>query len=80
MAYEHKGTDYGGYRLLSNNCAHYVEELLSAGQNDNDIVNDFHDKRITIPAVLHVGTKIAEKIGEAVEKINSWKSKIKLRF
>ena len=48
--------DYGGYNLFTNNCAHYIEEILRAGQNDYDLVNEFHKRKTLVPAILHYGT------------------------
>ena len=62
--------DYGGYNLFTNNCAHYIEEILRAGQNDYDLVNEFHKRKTLVPAILHYGTifyQTKEKILDTLE-------------
>lgn len=36
---KYKGTDYGGYNLVNNNCLHYIKEILSYGVAEEDYVN-----------------------------------------
>lgn len=60
--------DYSCYKLFTNNCAHYIEEILRAGQNDYDLVNEFHKRKTLVPAILHYGTmfyQTKEKILDA---------------
>ena len=35
LAKEYNGTNYGGYKVMKNNCLHYVKELLQAGSPDS---------------------------------------------
>ena len=35
LAQQYSGTNYGGYNLFTNNCLHYVRELLREGSPDN---------------------------------------------
>ena len=80
VANDYNNSDYGGYNLITNNCAHYIEEVLSAGQNNYDIVNVFHNNKITIPSVLHYGTVIANAIGNINSKISSWWDSLAVRL
>ena len=54
LAWEYKNEKYGGYDLVTNNCAHYAQEILKEGTVYNEKIEKFLETSDTIiPADLY---------------------------
>lgn len=54
LAWEYDDDEYGGYDLVTNNCAHYAQEILKEGTVYNDKIEKFLETSdTTIPADLY---------------------------
>ena len=54
LAWEYKDDKYGGYDFVTNNCAHYAQEILKEGTVYNDKIEKFLETSNTIiPADLY---------------------------
>lgn len=51
--YARNDRKYGGYFLPTNNCLHYVKEILSYGEADNRFVEDYLNNSIQIVPTLY---------------------------
>ena len=57
FAKAHNGTAYkGGYRLFTNNCAHYVVDALLESFDLDPNIRDYYEKNPFIPIVIHLIT------------------------
>ena len=48
MANEYINSNYGGYNLVGNNCAHYAQEILRFGTVENARVEEYLETSSTI--------------------------------
>ncbi|MBQ7291205.1 MAG: RHS repeat-associated core domain-containing protein, partial [Clostridia bacterium] len=46
---KYNNTDYGGYNLITNNCLHYVKEVLSAGDFRGTVIPKYAQSGTIIP-------------------------------
>lgn len=64
MARQHEGTNYGGYNLFTNNCLHYVNELLSVGTFQNKTMQKFAiNSNNIVPHEYHKYLRVGKAIG-----------------
>ena len=74
LAKRYDGTDYGGYCLLTNNCLHYVKELLRKG-TPNSMLYSLAFTRLTIvPIVFYT---VLSNTQVAISAVSSLKEKNK---
>jgi len=66
LALNYKGTNYGGYNFLTNNCVDYVHELLKAGDFLYSKMNYYINKmEPTIPLSYYYSLRTAERKAQA---------------
>ena len=64
VADSYKGTDYGGYRLGTNNCLHYVREILTYGIfEDSAVETTVYASYTNVPIVFFSDLSIAKNSG-----------------
>ena len=63
-----QGSDRGGYNLFTNNCSHYVADVLKEGENNSSIVQWWHDvSRVRVPSLLHATTYLSIELQECAD-------------
>ena len=67
LAQSYNGSNYGGYNLFSNNCLHYVKELLKAGSPEKPWFNLAINGREIRPMSFYKSLVRAQSIGKAAE-------------
>ena len=62
----------GKYNLFTNNCAHYVQDIL-AKSNDLDMnIRNYFKHRPIIPVGMHATTEMIQVYNDAVKSISAW--------
>ena len=63
-----QGSDRGGYNFFTNNCSHYVADVLKEGENNSSIVQWWHDvSRVRVPSLLHATTYLSIELQECAD-------------
>ena len=62
-----KGSDLGGYNLLTNNCLHYVKSILSETNIDSVTNSYFKNSKIFIPYMFTNMTTLCSAIDYVID-------------
>ena len=69
LALDYDGSDYGGYFLPTNNCLHYVKEILSAGTFDDQDAQIYVSASLDIiPTVFHLDLACGRLLASAKKR------------
>ena len=69
LAQSYNGSNYGGYNLFSNNCLHYVKELLKNGAPEKSWFDTVINNYEICPMSFYQELLRAQVIGKAAEQM-----------
>ena len=69
VAKKYKEDGYGKYNLFTNNCLHYVRDVLKAGKPDNLMIQSTFDMSFVISPVGYQSLLMTVKLADMMERV-----------
>ena len=62
----------GQYNLITNNCAHYVADVLLQSPDLGKHIRNYYEKKPIVPIFMHITTDFIQTYPNILETLSSW--------